>query len=244
MAIARDSSSPAEFDLTYLVSSDDAGPATSAAFTPPVDSWITISIGCDAATGITPTATLSNTGFTCSPAINSSLVISRGDSEGEPGIVYIYRTKITASASGTVTVTVNNIGLGGASDGTARGRVMIDVWTGAKDDQTGAATGENSFTTNTFTGTLLTTTADNSQVIAMYEDWNASGVPTTSQQGTGFDNDGIDGIRTYQTTPTTAGDVAGSFDGFGTGATASNWAAIELLAAPEGIHNKLAWIKA
>lgn len=232
MAIARDASSPADFALVETNAGEDDPEGTSASFTPPTDSIITVAIACDTAAGTTPTATLSNTNFSINPAWASALVISRGDTEGTAGIVYIYRTRVTASAAGTISVRVDNMGSAGAL---TRGRAYVDVWTGADTDQTGFASGENSFTTNTFTSTVLTTTRDGSQVIAIYGDWNATGsaAPTTSQSGTGFFVSGVySGIRTYQTSNVASAStaVAGSFDANGTGSTDVNWAAIELLA--------------
>lgn len=231
VAIARDASSPADFYIVTPGGTDDPT-GTSASFTPPVDSIITVSIACDTAAGTTPTATVSNTGFSISPAWSSALQESRGDSEGTAGVVYIFRSLVTASAAGTLTVSVANIGT--STSGNA-GRVYVDVWTGADADQSTAVNNEGSFVTNTFTSTVLTTGRDGSQVVVIYGDWNALGTPTTGQSGTGFDISGrYSGIRTYQTTPTTAGAVAGAFDGAGSSNSDTNWVSLEVLAAEGG----------
>jgi hypothetical protein len=233
-AIARDASSPADFALATSANDDPTG--TSASFTPPLDAIITVAIADDSVSGITPTATVSNTGFSISPAWGSALVNSRGDTEGTAGIVLIYRTLVTASAAGTITVVVNNMGASGTS---TRGRAYIDVWTGADTDQTGAAINEGSFTSNAFNGTVITTTRDGSQVLVVYGDWNATGAaaPTTGQQGTGFWISGTySGIRTYQTSPVASSSTAvlGSFDANGAGDSDVNWCACEILAGAGG----------
>lgn len=239
MAIARDASSPAAVELAHGGGGGDDPTGTTASFTPPLDSWITIAIGCDTNTGVTPTLTVSNTGFTVNSGAAWTQSTFRGDAEGTGGVVAIYRGLVTTSAAGTISVTVNNMGTPRVAR--SSGQFYIDVWTGAHATQTTAAVGEGSFTTNTFTSTVLATTAANSQVIAMYGDWNATGAvaPTTTQQGTGFQvDDGANnyytGIRTYQTTPGAAGNVAGAFDANGTGATDVNWCAMELLDAGGG----------
>jgi hypothetical protein len=213
---------------------------TSASFTPPLNSWVTIAIACDTATGNSPTLTVSNTGFTVNSGAAWTQSVYRADAEGTGGVVAIYRGLVTTSAAGTISVTVNNMGTSRISQNS--GQFYVDVWTGAHATQTTAAVGEGSFTTNTFTSTLLTTTATNSQVVSVYGDWNATGAaaPTTTQTGTGFQvhngaNNYYTGIRVYQTSVVaSASAVAGAFDASGTGGTDSNWAALELLDAGGG----------
>jgi hypothetical protein len=239
MAIARDVSSPAVVSLAHPGGGGDDPAGTSASFTPPLNSWVTIAIGCDTNTGVSPTLTVSNTGFTVNSGAAWTQSVYRADAEGTGGVVAVYRGLVTTSAAGTVSVTVNNMGTARISQNS--GQFYVDVWTGAHATQTTAAVGEGSFTTNTFASTMLATTAANSQVIAMFGDWNATGAaaPTTTQQGTGFQvhNAGANyytGIRTYQTTPGAAGNVAAAFDASGTGATDTNWGALELLDAGGG----------
>jgi hypothetical protein len=240
MAIARDVSSPAVVLLAHPGGGNDDPAGTSASFTPPLNSWVTIAISCDTNTGVTPTLSVSNTGFVVNSGGGWEQKPFRGDAEGTGGVVAIYRGLVTTSAAGTVSVTVNNMGTSRISQNS--GQFYVDVWTGAHATQTTAAVGEGSFTTNTFTSTMLATTAANSQVIAMFGDWNATGAaaPTTSQTGTGFQvhNAGANyytGIRTYQTSVVgAAGNVAASFDASGTGATDVNWVALELLDAGVG----------
>jgi len=232
MAIARDASSPATFNVSTAGAGGDDPTGTSASFTPPLGAVITVAFAVDTNSGTTPTSTCSNSGFVVNSGGGWTQKELRGDAEGSGGYVVVFTGVVTASAAGTVTVQANNTGVPRISQ--VYGSAYVDVWTGADTNQTGAADNEGSFTTNTFTSTALTTTRAGSQVVVIYGDWNASGTPTTGQQGTGFTGSFYSGIRTYQTNPVaSAGNVAGAFDGPGTGAVDVNWVAVEVLA-PSG----------
>jgi hypothetical protein len=231
----RDASSPATYTMATAGGGGDDPTGTSASFTPPVGAVITVGILADTAAGTVPTPSISNTGFVVNSGAGwGSPIEARGDNEGTGGYVAVYRGVVTSSAAGTITTTATNTGVPRISS--VYGSCYVDVWTDGDADQSTAVNNEGSFTTNTFTSTALTTSRAGSQVVIYYGDWNATGTPTTPQQGTGFTGSFYSGIRTYQTSVAGAAgsNIAGAFDGPGTGAVDVNWVALEILAASGG----------
>ena len=233
MAISRDASSPVSFALTPPGNDDPTG--TSASFTPPLDSVITVCIGCDTAAGTTPTVTISNTGFTVDTWTTH---VERGDAEGTAGYDAIASALVTASAAGTVTVTVNNIGVGGSAQ---RGQAFVDVWTGADTTAAGGKLGdatpnEGSSTTNNITPTAADAITADSRIIGMATDWNALGAGSSTDEETTFHISGtISGMRVYKASDSSSGTSPTlNFDAAGTGAADWNWVAIALKAAAGG----------
>lgn len=228
MATSRDASSPARWDLAHPGGGSTNPAGSSASFTPPVDSVIVVCVTCDTLSGTTPTLSVSNTGFTVDSWVTH---VERGDSEGTGGYAAIASAVVTASAAGTVSVTVNNIGVSRIS--VTSGYAWADVWTGA-DTSAGRMdkTGEGSSTSQDITPTVFT--LDNAaRAIGVAEDWNAAAAPTSSDEEDAIQGTYVTGIRAYKASDSAAGAVTINFNGTGA-ARDWNWCAVGLKAAGSG----------
>lgn len=218
--IAHDpTTTPAVATLTAVASDDPTG--TTASFTPPANAVLTIRIACDTGTGVSPTITVSGASLTYNQRVY------RSSSEGTSGVVAIYTALVGASPGAmTVTVTVNNIGPAGSD----RGWFWVDVWTGVSNTDEFGDDGEGSSTTSNITPTAIVTTVSGSRTIGVAGDWNAAGVPTTSDVGTGQDTAIYAAIPAYKAVNSSGigTNVTLNFNGGGAGRD-WNWAAIELL---------------
>lgn len=232
MAIARDSSSPAQ--VTIVSSNGSTQTATTASFTPPLNSVITVSVACDTVAGNTPTFTVSNTGFTVSGGWTTH--VERGDSEGSAGFVAIASGVVTTSAAGTITGTVAGTGVLTPNN---RGAIWTDVWTGADTSGTRIeGTNEGSSTSNNITpnvestGTLSTAC----RCLGVAGDWNGLGSPTSTDTSNSFHQASIySAIRAYKASDSSSGTTPTiNFDGSGTGAADWNWTTLALKVAAGG----------
>jgi len=218
MAIARDASSPTTSTAGNLSSNGTTSSGTSASFTPPSGSWITITAFVDSTGGAltwSPTTTLTGVSFT---QIANQVNASGGGAVALRGFV-------SSSSTGTVSLSVNN---GGAS-GQLVGAFWVDVWTGAATSQTGAASNSGTSASSNFNGTV-TTTATGSQVVGVACDDDGSNTPSSTDT---FDeaNAGshADGLRVYKASNSGApGSVNVNFQA--TTAPIWSWIAFELLA--------------
>jgi hypothetical protein len=171
MAIARDASSPARFNITNNAGGGESG--TSASFTPPNSSLLRLSVCINAQAGATPTYNLpTNTGTGVG---TWTLVKSQTNASG--GAVAIYQASVTTGSATTVTIALTTCGSSGAGVDAA---AWVDVWTGAAASQTGAATQGGTSTTQNLTTSTLSTAGSGSQIHGVGVDWAATGVPTSS----------------------------------------------------------------
>lgn len=229
MAIARDASSPARFNLSSTTAGGGTEAGTSASFTPPANAWIFASACVNSTAGATPT--FSNPTNTGGGLGSWSLVKSQVNSSG--GSVAVWRAFVNSSVATTVTISVTNTGSISANvpnDAAA----WVDVWTGAATSQTGAATGGSTSTTSNISPTI-TTTASGSQVAGAATDWQAAGNPTSTDTIDGYTQTGqTSGGRAYKASNSgAAGSVALNFHSPGTPQWA--YALYEILAPAGGV---------
>lgn len=223
MTIARDASSPARFSLADNGSGVDSG--TSATFSPPAGSWLYASACINNAGGATPTFSVpTNTGT----ALTWALVKSQVNASG--GSAAVWRA-FNANAQTNITVSVSVSGCG-ASGSATDAAAWVDVWTGAKTSQTGAATSGGTSTTANISPSVITS-ASGSQVGGVACDWNAAGTPTSTDTIDGYTVSGqTSGGRAYKASNSGgAGAVTLNFDSLG----APQWAyALYEILAPTG----------
>lgn len=231
MALALDASTPAQAVTTGTA---PALTATTASFTAPNNSVLIASAyaaGPNAAA--TQSWVVSDTG-----SLTWTLINSRDVSEGNSGGVTHYWAKTTSAASRTVSVQATS-SLGDTWD------VVLDlrVWTGANLADPIGAIGEGSSTSNEITPSAFTSEAASSILIAAVQDWNALGVPSSSDlTASTYDRAGIySGLSGYKLLGA-AGAQTFNYNSFGAGSPLLNWCAFELLAEPTSAV--LAWIVA
>lgn len=184
MTIARDVSSPARVGLIGNGSGTSSG--TSASFTPPNNSLVTVSISCDASS-TTPASSVTNTG----PAVTWTKKSQGANATG--GVAIIYEGFVATGSAMTVTASVTT----GRSASNENGGAYVDVWTGANSSQGTAATANGSSSTQNISPSL-TTTATNSQVIGTACEWQDFGADTSTDTFTAYTNTNIAGIRAYK----------------------------------------------
>lgn len=91
-------------------------------------------------------------------------------------------------------------------------------------------TGEGSSTVNNLSPTLFTASG-NGRAIYCGMDWSASGLPTSTDTEDAATYTDMSCLAAYKSTDHSSGAVSGNLDGFGSGACAWNWCAIEIFAA-------------
>lgn len=189
MAIVRDASSPATVLTTYSSVNVQAG--TTAAFNPPANSLLVLSLCVDCGTA-TPTLTgPTNTGTALTwTKIAQNLTTSGG--------VVVYEA-FNASAQTGITVTA---GASAVATGNATGNASgfyLDVWTGANATQTSAATPTTGNSATSPFNLSQVNAVDQSQTVGIFIDDNGSGAPTTTDTGIGFiSGTNTGGIRAYK----------------------------------------------
>lgn len=228
MAIERDTTnSPASFNLTDAGGGDaDDYTGTSASFSPPANSVLTVCALCDTGAATTPAFSISDnkggTGWT--------IHVERYDTEGTGGFVGIASKVIDTDGESGMTVTVNVFNTGAGAGTQTRGRAWVDVWTGCDVSAHTGDTGEGSDTNQEITPTAIVTTVNGSQTLGIAEDWNSAGAVTSDDQGESYDDAFISGFRAYKAAPSSGvgTNVTLNFDGTGA-ARDWNWVALELL---------------
>jgi len=187
MAIVRDASSPTTSTSGNLTSNGTNSSGTSASFTPPSGSWITITAFVDSTGGAltwSPTTTLAGVSFTS--------IANQVNASG--GGAVAYRGFVANSSTGTISLSVNNGGINGQIDGA----FWIDVWTGAAQSQTGAASNSGTSTSANFNGTV-TTTLTGSQVVGIGCDDDGSNTPSSTDTFNEANaGSHADGLRAYK----------------------------------------------
>ena len=166
----RYASSPAQVTLTSNGAGTSAS-GTSAAFSPPAQTWLYIELslntgGTDAPTWTTPT----NTGT----ALSWELVGSHDTPNPNGGATAVWRAYNANAQTGiTVTAGASTVTLSASSP---HGAMWTYVRTGCKVSQTGAAASGSATTTQT-SNPAITTTAIRSRVAGVHFDWdNAGGI--------------------------------------------------------------------
>lgn len=201
-----DGSSPVKF----IIINSPAGTAsgTSASFTPPANSVLVAEICVNSGAGATPTfnvPTFSGTGV-------GLFTLAKSQINATGGSAAIFRALTTGSpTAGTVSFAITTTG-SGAGSGATESNAKVQVWTGCAASQTGAATAGNTSTTQNFSPTI-TTTQSGSRVVGVGIDWNAGGVPTST--------DTIDGYTVA--TMTSGGFALKASDSGGAGSVAMNF---------------------
>lgn len=176
MAIARDASSPARFNITGNGSGSESG--TSGSFTPPNSSLLRLSV-CVNSNGASPTFNLpTNTGTGVG---TWALLKSQVNASG--GTVAIYEAQVSTGSATTVSITISTVGTNTAAVDAA---AWVDVWTGADSSQSGAATAGGTSATQNISPTI-STTRTGSQVHGVAVDWNQRGTPTSTDTIDGYD---------------------------------------------------------
>ena len=171
MAIAVDASTPARFDGSPNIT----GAITSAAFTPPLDSFLVFLLQMDGSPAAgDPGFVISQTSFSVDAWTTR---VTRGTDETTAGgYSAIYTARVTSSANGTVSWTRNSAGGG---NGTRRTSGMIYVLAGVDVDgtpvDTVSASNEGGSGTNNLNTTSVTPGA-NGLLFAGDIDWNANGL--------------------------------------------------------------------
>lgn len=180
MAIVRDASSPARFNISGNGTGTESG--TSASFTPPANSWLFANATINsfaAATPIFNVPTWSGSGVGAFTLFGSNVNTAGGSCA-------VWRALVGASPSaGTVAISVTN---SGSNQAVAVSAGWVDVWTGAASTQTSAAISGGiggQSTTQNFSPTT-TTTQSGSQVAGVGIDWQARGIPTSSDTIDGY----------------------------------------------------------
>lgn len=231
MALALDASSPAQAVTT---GTSPSLTATTASFTAPTGSVL---IASAYAAGPNAAATLSwvisDTG-----SLTWTLINARDVSEGNSGGVTHYWAKTTSAASRTVSAQATS-----SLDDTWDVVLDLRVFTGASLSDPIGAIGEGSSTTNAITPAAFTSEAARSILIAAVQDWNALGVPTSSDLTVStYNRAGVySGASGYKLLGY-AGAQTFNYDSFGAGSPLLNWCAFELLAEPPVAP--VAWITA
>ncbi|SET47993.1 hypothetical protein [Nonomuraea wenchangensis] len=212
MALVVHSSSPA------LVTGDK--PRTTASFTAPADSLLVALVSSNAGT---TTHTMSSTGgtLTWTSRVKRDIL----DSGGNVPAVEIFTAPAASSAARTVTAT--------SVFGTFV-TLKVLVITGVELSVPVGATGEGSSSTASLTPNVYTSTGKNSLAVGIAADENQAGAVTSSDVGYAWNVSGeTSGIAVHKaaTTPTPGSTVTLNFNG--SGSRLWNWAAIEVLAAPD-----------
>lgn len=197
-------------------------PITTAQFNPPDNSLLLVMISSDAALGGDPAVSISNNGA----ALTWTEIQARSiaDSGGLDGEASAYYTLLPTGRTGmSVTATITN---------QAQSLSMkVYVITGHDTTAPIGASGEGSSATNNITPTIYTATTANSLGFAVANDWNASGLPTSTDEEDVFHIPGlISGLSAYKATPsaTVGAPVTMNFDASGTGALKWNWVGFEV----------------
>ena len=229
------SSSPADFALS--ASNGNTATGTSASFTPPLGALVVVKLACDTTTSTASVATITPSGFTISQSQGGSAGFVQhvnrpsSTSGATGGHVVIASGVVTASASGTIAISLGSLG---STQNGARGRCFVEVWTGADTSSSRVdAVNEGSSTANAPTVTV-TSTGRRTLGHAMAGDWNALGTPTTTDEGTGFTIASVySGISVRKAANQTAPDVISfNVDAPGTSAADWNWVAVAFKVSP------------
>lgn len=224
-----DGSSPARWALGHAVSGTESG--TSASFTPPANSVLTVYATINSIAGATPTfnvPTFSGTGVGAFVAATSQI-------NALGGSVCIWRASTTgAPTAGTISVSVTTTGGTGNPDASA----WCDVWTSANATQTGAAVNASTSTTQNYSPTVTTTRAG-SRVVGVGIDWNQRGIPTSADTISGYDVAGqTSGGKAIKAADSgAAGSIALNFNA---AAASPQWSVVllEIFASPAGSWRK------
>lgn len=197
-------------------------PVTTAAFNPPDNSLLLALVSSDAGSNNDPDVSITNNGT----ALTWTMIGERskndaGANDGEASAFYALlpagRTGMTVSA----TVTDQNPSLS----------LKVYVVTGHNAATPIGATGEGSSTTNDLTPTIYTSAYPNSLGFGVANDWNATGLPSSTDEEDAFHMGGlISGLSAYKAATTSAAGtpVTMNFDGFGSAATQWNWVGFEV----------------
>lgn len=224
MALAVDASSPARFTGTP----DDNVDITSASFTPPAG-----------ALGVVCISTNSN---------GQATLVSVSDSQGGTWTEQVRRNLTEAGFEGHASIWTRNSGLPNTSMTVSVRRTNDSGGTGAFDRVSAKAyvvtgqhatpvptTGEGSSSTNNLTASIFTSAHTNSFAFVAATEWNANGLPTSSDLTIdAFNHAGVlSGLSGFKDL-STAGAETANLDAATTAAAEWNWAAIEVRANVDG----------
>lgn len=150
-----------------------------------------------------------------------------GDAGAQGGHASVYTS--TATAASAMTVSVRRTVTGGSTN---RISVKIYVVTGQHATPAGGVN-EGSSTTNNLTTGAVTTTGNNSLVFIAGTEWNARGLPTSSDLTADAADypASLDVISGYKAVATSGTAATGNLDAGSTTAAAWNWVGLEILAA-------------
>jgi hypothetical protein len=196
---------------------------TSAAFSPQANSLIVISASCDSGTGTITCTFTDSVGLSWTPIGT----VQTGTSGGSAAAAWAF----TASAQVGMTVTATWSGSGVTSDKGVKPTTLTGTLTAAA---IGAASQNNS-TTNNLT-VSYTNTADGSRGMAVGTEWNALGLPTSTDTEQGYHTANVDGISVYKAANTsgTSQTVNINLDAGGSGAALWSYKVFEVLPAAGG----------
>lgn len=219
--IVLDASTPARVTTTGSTNTESG---TTAAFSPPANSWLYCSFsGNPAAAGSTPTWNVpTNTGTPLTWTKINEINNAAG------GGIVVWRAFNAALQTG-ITVTCSDSWSGGTI-GYGFAGMWVDVWAGANASQGTAAVGPatKTFTTQTF-NLGVTTTAVNSTVVLVGADWFATGQPTSADALDAYSiANNMSGGRAYKTAPSVGAATVNMVMGAST--TGSSFVAYEILA--------------
>jgi len=197
-------------------------PITTAAFNPPDNSLLLVMISSDAAGNNDPALSITNNGT----PLTWNLIAERskndaGAQDGEASAFYALLPTGRTGMTVTATITDQNLNFS----------MKVYVVTGHNTTTPIGAIGEGSSTTNNITPTIYTSTVANSLGFGVASDWNATGLPTSTDQEDAFHIAGwVSGLSAYKgsVTSSVGTPVTINIDAAGTGATALNWVGFEV----------------
>lgn len=217
MALAIDASTP-----NQAFSGND--PWTTPSFTPPVDSLLVVVCMADWFGG-TPTISVSSTGLTFTSQKKSGAL--------NAGVVEIFTCEVGANG-GTARTVAGSTSLS-SDDGGIKVFVLTGYRTGNPVDTTAGAANVDVNNINA----AITTGLDGCWVMGGFVDWDATGVPTSTDviQGNDNANLSVGSVRKSAATAT-AGATTLNFNASGTASHFGSWAAISIAPAATGTtHN-------
>lgn len=202
------------------------GVATTDSFTPPNNSLLLALVDSDTNGTLDITTTMSNSGTALTwTAINER---DPGDAGALQGHASAWYAQLPVGRALTVTAATND-----TSD-PRHHSLKVYVVTGHSTTSPIGAMGEGSSATNDITPTIYTSTVDGSLGFGTADDWNALGLPASTDRA---DADHLPGLisflSAYKASATTASGTAVTmnFNGAGAGAAEWNWVGFEVLPA-------------
>ena len=224
MALAVDGSAPIRFTGTPGDNID----ITSASFTPPANSLMMCAVNTNSNAQATLVSVSDSEGGTWVEEVRRNLTEA-----GLEGHASIWR-RTTAVTAVSMTVSVRRTNDSGGTGAFDRVSAKVYVITGQHATPI-PTTGEGSSTTNNLTASIFTSAHANSLALVCGTDWNANGLPTSSDLTIdAFNHAGVlSGLSGYKTLGTAGAETA-NLDAAGTAAAEWNWCAVEIREAVDG----------